>query len=41
MVQGFANGAAKAALIFGTERWALEFLPYGIRVTGAVMNAAS
>jgi 3-oxoacyl-[acyl-carrier protein] reductase len=25
-------GAAKAALIFGTERWALEFVPYGIRV---------
>src|ERR1700726_2376009 len=25
-------GGAKAALIFGTERWALEFVPYGIRV---------
>ena len=25
-------GAAKPALIFGTERWALEFGPYGIRV---------
>jgi 3-oxoacyl-[acyl-carrier protein] reductase len=25
-------GAAKAALIFATERWALEFVPYGIRV---------
>jgi 3-oxoacyl-[acyl-carrier protein] reductase len=25
-------GAAKAALIFDTERWALEFMPYGIRV---------
>jgi 3-oxoacyl-[acyl-carrier protein] reductase len=25
-------GAAKAALIFNTERWALEFVPYGIRV---------
>jgi 3-oxoacyl-[acyl-carrier protein] reductase len=25
-------GAAKAALIFETERWALEFVPYGIRV---------
>jgi 3-oxoacyl-[acyl-carrier protein] reductase len=25
-------GTAKAALIFGTERWALEFVPYGIRV---------
>jgi len=25
-------GAAKAALIFGTERWALEFVPYAIRV---------
>lgn len=25
-------GAAKAALIFDTERWALEFVPYGIRV---------
>ena len=25
-------GAAKTALIFGTERWALEFVPYGIRV---------
>jgi 3-oxoacyl-[acyl-carrier protein] reductase len=25
-------GAAKAALIFGTERWALEFVPHGIRV---------
>jgi NAD(P)-dependent dehydrogenase (short-subunit alcohol dehydrogenase family) len=24
--------AAKAALIFDTERWALEFAPYGIRV---------
>ena len=25
-------GAAKAALIFNTERWALEFVPHGIRV---------
>jgi 3-oxoacyl-[acyl-carrier protein] reductase len=25
-------GGAKAALIFDTERWALEFVPYGIRV---------
>jgi NAD(P)-dependent dehydrogenase (short-subunit alcohol dehydrogenase family) len=25
-------GAAKPALIFDTERWALEFVPYGIRV---------
>ena len=25
-------GAAKAALIFDTWRWALEFVPYGIRV---------
>ena len=25
-------GAAKAALIFDTVRWALEFVPYGIRV---------
>jgi 3-oxoacyl-[acyl-carrier protein] reductase len=25
-------GAAKAALIFSSERWALEFVPYGIRV---------
>ncbi len=25
-------GAAKAALIFDTERWALEFVPYAIRV---------
>jgi 3-oxoacyl-[acyl-carrier protein] reductase len=25
-------GAAKAALIFDTERWALEFVPYGIRI---------
>jgi 3-oxoacyl-[acyl-carrier protein] reductase len=25
-------GAAKAALIFGTERWALEFVPHGVRV---------
>jgi 3-oxoacyl-[acyl-carrier protein] reductase len=25
-------GAAKAALIFDTERWALEFVPYSIRV---------
>jgi 3-oxoacyl-[acyl-carrier protein] reductase len=25
-------GAARAALIFDTERWALEFVPYGIRV---------
>ena len=25
-------GAAKAALIFNTERWALEFIPFGIRV---------
>jgi NAD(P)-dependent dehydrogenase (short-subunit alcohol dehydrogenase family) len=25
-------GAAKAALIFDTERWALQFVPYGIRV---------
>jgi len=25
-------GGAKAALIFETERWALEFVPYGIRV---------
>jgi NAD(P)-dependent dehydrogenase (short-subunit alcohol dehydrogenase family) len=25
-------GAAKAALIFDTERWALEFVPHGIRV---------
>jgi 3-oxoacyl-[acyl-carrier protein] reductase len=25
-------GATKAALIFDTERWALEFVPYGIRV---------
>jgi 3-oxoacyl-[acyl-carrier protein] reductase len=25
-------GAANAALIFETERWALEFVPYGIRV---------
>jgi 3-oxoacyl-[acyl-carrier protein] reductase len=25
-------GAAKAALIFDTERWALEFVPYGVRV---------
>ena len=25
-------GAAKAALIFCTERWALEFIPHGIRV---------
>jgi len=27
-----AYGAAKAALIFDTERWALEFVPHGIRV---------
>ena len=26
------SGAAKAALIFGTERWALEFVPAGVRV---------
>jgi NAD(P)-dependent dehydrogenase (short-subunit alcohol dehydrogenase family) len=25
-------GATKAALIFDTERWALEFVPHGIRV---------
>ncbi|MSP03547.1 MAG: SDR family oxidoreductase [Acetobacteraceae bacterium] len=25
-------GAAKAALIFNTERWALEFVPHGVRV---------
>ena len=25
-------GAAKAALIFDTERWALEFVPFGVRV---------
>jgi NAD(P)-dependent dehydrogenase (short-subunit alcohol dehydrogenase family) len=25
-------GAAKAALIFDTERWALEFVPHGVRV---------
>jgi len=25
-------GAAKAALIFDTERWALEFVPYNVRV---------
>jgi NAD(P)-dependent dehydrogenase (short-subunit alcohol dehydrogenase family) len=25
-------GAAKASLIFDTERWALEFVPHGIRV---------
>ena len=25
-------GAAKAALIFDTERWALEFVPHGLRV---------
>jgi 3-oxoacyl-[acyl-carrier protein] reductase len=25
-------GAAKAALIYATERWALEFMPHGIRV---------
>jgi 3-oxoacyl-[acyl-carrier protein] reductase len=25
-------GAAKAALIFDAERWALEFVPYGVRV---------
>src|ERR1700741_4572230 len=25
-------GASKAALIFDTERWALEFVPHGIRV---------
>lgn len=25
-------GAAKAALIFGAERWALEFVPHGVRV---------
>jgi 3-oxoacyl-[acyl-carrier protein] reductase len=25
-------GAAKAALIFDTERWALEFVPHNIRV---------
>ena len=25
-------GAAKAALIFDTERWALEFVPHGIRI---------
>jgi 3-oxoacyl-[acyl-carrier protein] reductase len=25
-------GAAKAALLYATERWALEFVPYGIRV---------
>jgi len=25
-------GAAKVALIFDTERWALEFVPHGIRV---------
>ena len=25
-------GAAKAALIFDTERWALECVPYGVRV---------
>jgi 3-oxoacyl-[acyl-carrier protein] reductase len=25
-------GAAKAALIYATERWALEFVPHGIRV---------
>jgi 3-oxoacyl-[acyl-carrier protein] reductase len=27
-------GAAKAALIFDTERWALEFVPHGILVAG-------
>jgi hypothetical protein len=26
-------GAAEAALIFRTERWALEFVPRGVRVT--------
>jgi 3-oxoacyl-[acyl-carrier protein] reductase len=25
-------GAAKSALIFDTERWALEFIPFGVRV---------
>ena len=25
-------GSAKAALIYSTERWALEFVPHGIRV---------
>ena len=38
-------GAAKAALIFDTERWALEFVPYGIRVNtvspGSILNETS
>jgi hypothetical protein len=30
-------GAAKASLICSTERWALEFVPHGIRVnTGSI-----
>jgi len=32
MPQAAPYGAAKAALIFNTERWALEFVPHGIRV---------
>lgn len=38
-------GAAKAALIFDTERWALEFVPYGIRVNtvspGSILAAGN
>jgi 3-oxoacyl-[acyl-carrier protein] reductase len=32
LVMSGQYGAAKAALIFDTERWALEFVPHGIRV---------
>jgi 3-oxoacyl-[acyl-carrier protein] reductase len=32
LVMSGQYGAAKAALIFNTERWALEFVPYGVRV---------
>ena len=31
-ISSIQYGAAKAALIFDTERWAMEFVPYGIRV---------
>ena len=32
LVMSGQYGAAKAALIFDTERWALEFIPHGVRV---------
>ena len=31
-MSGHQYSAAKAALIFDTERWALEFVPHRIRV---------